>query len=175
MKKILLLFFIGFSASILAQDSYTVSSESKLTIEGTSTAHSWAVTANKVEGNLKVQNASSTEINFEVAVADIKSERGPTMDKKMHAALKKEEYPKVFFVLEQIKNESILVGMLTIAGMEKSVEIAAEITVDEDIVKIKGERIIVLQDFGIEPPSAMFGQIIVGDEVTVKFDLLFEQ
>jgi hypothetical protein len=34
---------------------------------------------------------------------------------------------------------------------------------------------IVLQDFTIEPAKAMFGQIIVGDEVTVNFDLIFSR
>jgi len=176
MKKTLSLFFcIGFSIAALAQDAYTLSSESKLTVDGTSTVHSWTVSANKMEGKLRVQEATPTAINFEVAVADIMSERGATMDKKMHAALKKEEHPKVSFALEQLKTTSTLVGMLTIAGTEKNVEIDAEITSDGGVMKIKGEKKIVLQDFGMEPPTAMFGQIIVGDEVIVKFDLVFSK
>ncbi|WP_171037010.1 YceI family protein [Maribacter algarum] len=176
MKKILALFlFFGFSMVGLAQDSYNLSSESKLTIDGTSTAHSWTVSANKMEGNLMQQNESLIAINFKVAVADIISERGAAMDKKMHAALKKEEHPKVSFVFEQLKNTSTLFGALTIAGMTKNVEITAEIASEGNTMNIKGGKKIVLQDFGIEPPSAMFGQIVVGDEVNIKFDLVFKK
>ncbi len=176
MKKIISLFVcLGFSMAVLAQESYRIASDSQLTIDGTSTVHSWTVSANKMEGSLSLQNGSPTAINFEVPVAEIRSERGATMDKKMHAALKKEEHPKVSFVLEQIKNTSVLVGVLAIAGIEKTVEIDAEIETDGSVMKIKGEQKIILQDFEMEPPTAMFGQIIVGDEVSVKFDLVFER
>lgn len=161
--------------AVLAQESYRISSDSQLTIDGTSTVHSWTVSANKMEGSLSLQKGSPTAINFEVTVAEIRSERGATMDKKMHAALKKEEHPKVSFKLEQIKNTSVLVGVLAIAGIEKTVEIDAEIETDGSVMKIKGEQKIILQDFEMEPPTAMFGQIIVGDEVSVKFDLVFER
>lgn len=175
MTKTLLLFFLSFSTLVLAQDSYQLLSNSALSIDGTSTVHSWTVTANKLEGNLIVKETLPTAINFEVAVAEIKSERGPTMDKKMHAALKKEEHPKVSFTLEQLKNKSSLLGVLSIAGFEKKVGIDVEITSEDGVMNIKGEQKIVLQDFGMQPPTAMFGQIVVGDEVIVKFDLVFSK
>ncbi|MFK7810882.1 MAG: YceI family protein [Maribacter sp.] len=174
-KKLALVFFVGFSLFSLAQDSFKLSYESKLSIDGTSTVHSWTVTANKMLGDLTLKDGSPTAIKFDVSVADILSERGATMDKKMHAALKKEEHPKVSFVLERIKETNILIGTLTIAGTEKNVEIDSKITSETNKMKIKGEKKIVLKDFGMEPPKAMFGQIIVGDEVTVKFDLVFEK
>ena len=173
MKNIMLLFFLGISIVSNAQSSYTLSADSKLTIDGTSTVHSWTVTANTLMGDLTVKDEVLNVINFEVAVSDIMSERGPTMDNKMHAALKKETHPKVVFVLEQVKNDSVLVGHLTIAGTKKNVEISTISNFNEDNIKIIGEEKIVLQDFEIEPPTAMFGQIIVGDEVTVNFDLVF--
>ncbi|MEP3209239.1 MAG: YceI family protein [Maribacter sp.] len=176
MKNIVSLFVcLGFSMAVLAQESYRIASESQLTIDGTSTVHNWTVSANKMKGSLSLQNGSPAAINFEVTVADIISERGATMDKKMHAALKKETHPKVSFVLEQTKNTAILVGVLVIAGIEKTVEIDAEIETDGSELKIKGEKKIILQDFEINPPTAMFGQIIVGDEVSIKFDLIFNR
>ena len=54
-------------------------------------------------------------------------------------------------------------------------EIGTDITSSGNTIKIKGEKVIKLQDYDIEPPSAMFGQIVVGDEVVVKFDLVFAQ
>lgn len=176
MKKILItLFFVCTIFTVFGQNEYILSPDSKLTIAGTSTVHDWTVTANTMEGSVKVEESFPKEIDFRVAVADIKSERGAAMDKKMYSALKKDEHPKVSFRLEQIKSTSILVGLLTIAGTEKNVEIATEISSEGDIMRIKGQQKIILQDFGMTPPTAMFGQIIVGDEVTVSFELIFNK
>ncbi|MFH6603562.1 YceI family protein [Maribacter algicola] len=159
---------------LMAQETYGLSSESKLTIEGTSTVHDWTVTANTIQGKLRAQGTSLEEIEFQVDVADIKSERGATMDKKMYNALKKEEHPKVLFVLNEVKGQNVLSGTLTIAGNAKKVDIECKILASSDEVKISGEHRIALKDFNIEPPTAMFGQVIVGDDVTVKFDLVFK-
>ncbi len=166
-------FIVLFVATGFGQDSYTLSQESKLTIDGTSTIHDWTVTANSMSGALIVEGSSPKEITLEVVVADIISERGATMDKKMHDALQKESHPKVMFVLKEIKEESTLSGTLTVAGIPVDVEIAGNIESSDDNLKISGEYGIALKDFQIEPPTAMFGQVIVGDDVTVNFDLIF--
>lgn len=173
MKNILTLLFLGFGLVALAQETYSLSDESSLTIDGTSTLHDWTVTANTMNGAVKADGSSPKEIDFEVVVADIISERGATMDKKMHDALKKEDYPKVFFKLTEVKDQSIVVGTLNIAGQEKTVEIPVKMDASEGALKFKGEQKITLQDYGMEPPTAMFGSIVVGDDVTVKFDLIF--
>jgi len=163
------------SLTTIAQEAYTLSPDSKLTIDGTSTVHDWTVSANTLEGSLISEGTSPKEIDFQVVVADIKSERGATMDKKMHAALQRESHPKVLFALKEVKNESTLVGMLTIGGNSQDVEITSKIDTSEGIVKISGEHLIALKDFNIEPPTAMFGQVIVGNDATVKFDLVFSK
>lgn len=176
MKNIVLLFlFLGFSIIAMAQDSYSLSPESKLTIDGTSTVHDWTVTASTMNGVLKAEGNTPKEIDFEVMVSDIESERGATMDKKMHAALQKESHPKVMFALKEVKGESTLVGVLTIAGKQKDVKIPGKISIIGNSLKISGEYGMPLKDFDIEPPTAMFGQVVVGPDVVVKFDLVFEK
>ncbi|NNE76406.1 MAG: YceI family protein, partial [Pricia sp.] len=66
-------------------------------------------------------------------------------------------------------------GTLNIAGQEKKIEIPLQMETSGETIEFIGEHQITLQDYGIEPPTAMFGQIIVGDEVTVKFDLVFSK
>lgn len=176
MKKIyLFIFLVGTSFSGICQETYALSEESALTIDGTSTIHDWTVAANQISGNLQAADGLPKEIVFEVEVDGIKSERGAAMDKKMHDALKKEEHPKVAFTLTRAE-ASNLVGTLTIAGKEQLVEVPSKVEViDGGAIKISGEKSLVLQDYDIEPPTAMFGQIVVGDEVTVKFDLVFSK
>lgn len=174
MKKTILTLLLTFSVLTgFTQETYTLTDDSSLTIDGTSTIHDWTVTANTIEGALKADGTAPKEIDFQVTVADIKSERGATMDKKTHNALKIDANPKVIFTLTEVKNESTVIGTLHMAGKKKDVEIPAKIVASESSLKISGEYPITLQDWDIEPPTAMFGQVIVGDDVTVKFDLVF--
>lgn len=175
MKKVVLLLFLSVAYIGLAQETYTLSSDGKLTIDGTSTIHEWTVVANSMTGSVIAEEGLPKTIEFEVSVAEIKSERGAAMDKKMHDALKKEEHPKITFNLTEVKNSTTLTGMLNVAGQEKTVEIPVKINVENTGMKITGQYAITLQDYGIEPPTAMFGQIIVGDDVIVKFDLVFSR
>lgn len=172
MKKIIVL-FLAFVAFGSAQETYRLAGKSSLTISGSSTVHDWTVSANAMNGTLSAAKNTPKEITFEVAVADIQSERGPTMDNKMHSALKRAEHPTITFTLNEVKGTSTLVGTLRIAGVEKKVDLETEITSLANGLALKGETKIILQDYGIEPPTAMFGQIIVGDEVSVTFDLVF--
>lgn len=175
MKKLVVLVLVSFTYVGLAQETFTLSPDSKLTIDGTSTIHDWTVAANSISGSTTAEEGLPKTIEFEVAVGEIQSERGASMDKKMHAALKKEEHPKISFNLTEVKNSMNLAGKLNVAGQEKAVEIPVKMNVDGGSLKISGEYAITLQDYGIEPPTAMFGQIIVGNDVTVKFDLVFSK
>ncbi len=180
MKLILpVLFFIGNVLVGFAQEIYTLSSESTLTVDGTSTIHDWTVTANTIEGEMNLDGDTLKEIVFEVTVADIMSERGTTMDKKTHKALKKEEHPKVVFSVKEMdisesENQEIS-GTIRIAGLEKETNVPSKIERSDGKLRITGEKKIKLQDYGMEPPTAMFGSIVVGDDVVVKFDLFFSK
>lgn len=171
---LLLMVFVGY-----AQESYTLSQESVLKINGSSTIHDWTVTSNSMKGSLGIDGDTLKNLIFQVEVAEIKSERGAAMDKKMHAALKMEDYPEVSFRFQGMKEEAgsentvQIHGMLKIAGVEKEVDILSDFQKMEGNYLIKGSKEIKLQDFDMVPPTAMFGQIIVGDNVTIDFGLTF--
>ncbi|MCJ7465596.1 MAG: YceI family protein [Maribacter sp.] len=173
-RLIFVLLVLVRSAGTMAQESFTLAPESVLTISGTSTVHDWTVTASTMQGVLTKEGSNIMGIDFQVDVAGIKSERGATMDNKMYAALKIEEYPKVLFSFDEQKSETTFKGSLVIAGKENSVELDVIIHSLPKKLRIAGEKKLALLDYGIEPPTAMFGQVIVGDDVVVKFDLVFE-
>lgn len=162
-----------------SQESFSLSSTSTLKINGSSTIHDWTVEANSIKGSMEIKGEEIKELLFQVDVAKINSERGAAMDKKMHAALKKEEHPQVSFKLQEVKKVSEAVntvnlkGLLTIAGVGKEVEITSQFQNVDGNYTFKGAKEITLRDFNMVPPTAMFGQIIVGDDVTVDFDLVF--
>jgi len=160
-----------------AQENYMLSSESTLSVDGTSTLHDWTVTANTISGSLVKEANTLKKVTFKVEVGGIISERGATMDKKAHNALNKEEHPYVLFSATDIDfatgEGQIISGKLTIAGVEKEVPVTVAIIQSGEDIQMNGTQKIILQDFGMEPPTAMFGSIVVGDEVTVKFNLSF--
>ncbi|HUH47868.1 MAG TPA: YceI family protein [Arenibacter sp.] len=170
-------FLVTFLCTVLigySQETYTLSEGSLLTISGTSTVHNWTVKANNIQGAMSYMD-DIKDVRLQVPVADIKSERGAAMDKKMHGALKVEQHPEVSFSFQEIaRGDGLSIkGKLRIAGVEKSVDLKSEVSTIDKGYRIKGSKEIILQDFGMEPPTAMFGQIVVGDKVTVDYDLVF--
>lgn len=170
-------FLIAFLFTVFvahSQENYKLSENSALTISGTSTVHDWTVKANNMQGTMSYVDGIK-DLKFQVTAADIKSERGAAMDKKMHGALKAEEHPVISFAFEKIDKTDggAIKGKLTIAGTVKSIDLKSEILPAGNGYNIKGSKEIILQDFGMEPPTAMFGQIVVGDKVIVNYDLFF--
>lgn len=179
MKNLIRILFLSLGTIAMAQDSYTLSDTSAMTIDGTSSLHDWTVVANTMEGTITENGESVNTIEFSVAVADILSDRAAVMDNKMHDALKKEEYPKVTFIVDKanatIGENQELKGALNIAGVEKEVSVPTTISQEDGNLRVKGKKEIALKDYGIAPPTAMFGSIVVGDDVTVNFDLVFKK
>jgi polyisoprenoid-binding protein YceI len=62
---------------------------------------------------------------------------------------------------------------LNVAGVAKDVVLTASIKNSTENIQLTGNYKITLQDYNMEPPTAMFGSIVVGDDVTVNFDLVF--
>ena len=178
MRNLIVALMVVFCFSVgWSQENYSLSDVSTLTVDGTSTLHDWTVTANTCNGSLNVDAQVFKEISFETEVASIKSTRGATMDKKTHNALKKEEHPKVMFSAADVTfsegdNQSIP-GKLNVAGVVKDVVLTASIKNSTENIQLTGNYKITLQDYNMEPPTAMFGSIVVGDDVTVNFDLVF--
>lgn len=178
MKKVFVLTFLLVASVSSAQEKFMLSDESSLAIDGTSTLHDWTVTANSMEGSIAMTGNENT-VEFSVPVEDIRGDRAEAMNKKMHEALKKETHPKVSVSVSGVdpsnSGEQNLLGTMTIAGVENEVTIATTVSQENGQLQLTGEQTIVLQDYDIKPPTAMFGTIVVGDEVTVKFDLSFEK
>ena len=173
------IFFLSCIATAVAQDNYSLSGESSLTIMGTSTVHEWTVKANSLNGELATDGKTLTKMSFEVLTSDIISERGAAMDKKMHKALKSEQHPNVKFNGIEVgvskDGNTNLRGVLSVAGFDKEVDVFVAKSQTNDDILVKGLYKITLQDYEIVPPTAMFGSIVVGDEVTVNFSLVFNK
>ena len=171
--------------TLLAQEKYVLSEESTMKVTGTSTLHDWEVVSNGVSGSLLFEIKGKAKKNqplkgsiissdLSLKVVSLKSERGETMNGKMHRALLYDEFPEIKFQLTNaisVNQDSMAKGVLTIAGKENSVEIELTLTASENAIAVQGSKGIKLSDFEIDPPSAMFGQIETGNDIVIAFDL----
>lgn len=172
-----------------------VSPSSEMTISGTSSLHSWTCKVTEIKGSVAVDEKAMKKGEFKkgdkvgavtvtVPVVSIKSERGETMEQKMYNALKYEENPHITFTLgaNQITTpgkETFALeanGSLSIAGVTKPVTmtVTGKSNAGSGYV-FEGAYKLNMRDYNMEPPTAMFGQIVTGEEVEIAFKLIVEK
>lgn len=154
---------------------------STITIKGTSSLHDWTMVSNQIRSHAVVYaNKESVKVeSFEgsIAVTSLKSDSGQ-MDKNAYKTLNSDKYPEITFNLVKViksNSETQLITVLfdvAISGNTQQLEIeASAIPVGDDAVQIKGSKSLQMTDFGIKPPSFMFGALKVGNDITVDFNL----
>lgn len=164
----------------------------KMTVSGTSTLHDWTSDVNEVRGFVSVKPEMLTEdkikksdkildITIVVPVKSIISPRGSTMDEKTWRALKSDDHPDIKFnlvsnKLKPLSDDTFTViarGNVEIAGIKREIEMQVEgKRLDSSTFVFEGKQKINMKDYDMEPPTAMFGQIVTGEEVEIAFKLI---
>jgi polyisoprenoid-binding protein YceI len=164
---------------------------SEVTIEGTSSMHAFHCKTNKINAYVDVDPGYAKDltkiarpiasVKVNIVVRTLSCGNGQ-MDKNMYATLDADKNPLIKYtmsnydVLDGTKSPAAFVanttGTLTIAGQEKviNMKINAE-RLSDGKATAQAQEAILMTDFGIKPPSFMFGTLKVGNEVTVKFNL----
>lgn len=177
------------SLTLPAQITYRLSGTNGIQIAGTSTLSDWTVTSREVAGAMTFTPSQKGTASFRpgvirdakatLQVSSIKSEKGETMDAKMYKALKGESHPEITFVLTtpvQVSGPAGKIsatGKLEIAGVTRPMTFELDLTCADGNFHLEGSKSLRFSDFEIDPPTAMFGQIVTGDEIAVKLDLTF--
>jgi len=169
----------------------SVGPESKLWIEGTSNLHGWKCSAEKLDAAIELDALAATQINtaapkalkkvqVKVPVRSLKCGHG-AMDNNLYKALNADASPDVSYIFAtfdaapgEAKDTFTLhtVGTLNVAGKENKIEMdVAAIRMADGSVTAKGVVPIKMTDYGIQPPTAIFGRLKTGNEVKVNFEL----
>jgi polyisoprenoid-binding protein YceI len=162
---------------------------SELSINGTSNVHDFQCKTNKINAYVDVDPGYTKDltkvarpivsVTVNIAVKSLKCGKGQ-MDENMYKTLKADENQIIKYTLSgyDILDSSATAfaakttGTLTIMGKQKTIAMkidAARLT--EGKATAQGEETLLMTDFGIKPPSFMFGTMKVGNEVKVKFNL----
>jgi polyisoprenoid-binding protein YceI len=176
------------SQSIQAQETFRLDPKtSKITIEGTSSMHDWEMEVTEIQALMIVKKEETnidniTAVEITIPTEALKS-KNSLMDKKTYSALRSDKHEKISFTLNDVNSLSFngtaltgtAMGTLFIAGQTQTVSIpfSGEVKKDQTI-QVKGSEAINMKDFNISPPTAMLGTMKTGEEVTVRFDVVFQ-
>jgi len=126
------------------------------------------------EGGALIQS-----IRIVMQVRSIKGDMGPVMNNKTYKALKGDADPEITFALSDAVSltriaagdKAILVkGSLTLAGVTRPVTMSIRsFQAAPGRMTIEGEQKIKMTDYGVRPPSALFGTMKASPEITINF------
>jgi polyisoprenoid-binding protein YceI len=165
-----------------------VAPDSKLWIEGTSNLHGWSCTAERFDAAIEIDATADLataapkavkRVEVKVPVKALKCGHGG-MDDNLYKALKADATPEISYImatLDAVPDEAAAltiktVGTLAMAGKENKLTMEVVATrLPDGSVKATGMVPIKMTDYGIKPPTAIFGTLRTGDEVKVNFAL----
>jgi polyisoprenoid-binding protein YceI len=192
--SVAMLALIASSATVVGAQGtarVAVAPDSKLWIEGTSNLHGWSCKATTLDAAVELDAATANEVavappkslkrvHIKVPVKSIKCGHGG-MDDNLYKALKADESPDISYIMAtfdaapgEAKDSFTLhtVGTLTVAGKENNLTMDVIATrMPDGTVKATGMVPIKMTDYGIKPPTAIFGRLKTGDEVKINFEL----
>jgi polyisoprenoid-binding protein YceI len=166
-----------------------VAPDSKLTVEGGSNLHDWHCQATSMDAQIEADEAILKtapapsllkKVSVKVPVRGIKCGSGK-MEDNLYKALKANDAPQISYSLGSFEvqpgeNDSYTlktVGSLTIAGTEKTVNMDVTTKrLPDGTLRAQGELPLLLTDFGVKPPTALFGTLRTNNEIKIKFDIL---
>jgi hypothetical protein len=177
---VLALAIVSTSLTGHGQGHFAQSGSTKISIDGTSTIHEWAMVSKDAtydavfETNGEGQPLKLTSLDFSLPAESLKSGKS-AMDKNAYSALKTDTHKQIVFQLTSasIVGKTIRCnGKLKIAGTTKQIELEVTyLTLPGNSIQCKGTKKISMSEYNVEPPTFMFGSVTTGNEITISIDV----
>jgi len=182
-----LLVIIASAQLVTAQERLDFLPESSLTIAGDSNLSDWTVTADSLYGSVEYTvnedgNPVVSAVALRVISRRIKSNKSPIMDRLMYRALNADEYDEIVFDLTGARMYAgdnagsftiSAIGNLTMAGITNEITVDVEGTrTDGGGYRFAGSHEMKMTDYGMKPPTALFGSLHTRDDCTVHFEFV---
>jgi polyisoprenoid-binding protein YceI len=168
----------------------TLQPESRLWVDGTSTVRSFTCKAAEVDATVDgapnavaqvtagEKGVSAVRVRVETSKLDCGN---GTMNDHMRKALKADANPVIDFQLSDYEVNrgadgvtGTLNGTLSLGGVTKTIAIPATGKGEGGALRVTGSYPLKMTEFGLKPPTVMFGRIKVGETVKVNYDLLLK-
>jgi polyisoprenoid-binding protein YceI len=175
----------------VANEQLVLQPQSRLWIDGTSTIRSFTCKAGEVNAIVEANGANAIpslltgEKGVKAVQVTVPAEKmdcgNGKMNDHMRNALKVSENPTITFSLtnyDVARNadgiSGTISGTLDLGGVKKPISLQATGAPVGDMLHVSGVYELRMTDYGLKPPSLMFGRIKVGETVKVGFDLLLK-
>jgi polyisoprenoid-binding protein YceI len=158
--------------------------DSRVRVDGTSNREDWTVAAAELHGFAVLHRDGPTvrisEAGLTVPARRMVSEHGVIMDRLMHGALKATVHPDIVYELTTAATlpnggttTMTTTGQVRIAGVTRAVEAPVQAEwLENGSIRFTGSHALLMSEFGITPPTAMFGALRTGNRVVVHFELV---
>jgi len=197
--------FVAFIGSVASAQSFTRTStavtpvrlsvrpDSRLWLEGSSNLRDWRCDATTLDASIDIDDDDAVSNDATARVRRVQV-RVPThaltcgrsqMDHIMLKALHVDDAPDCRQIVGHFDvvaatgdaNQSLVMqGTLRIAGRERTVRVPVQLEEQRDgTVRAQGALPIMMTDYGITPPTALFGVLRTENRIVVKFDLLVDR
>lgn len=156
----------------MGQPHSSQSDQSEVRILGTSSLHDWHSIVEGFYFTAVFANDSILDITGSINPKSIKSGKG-IMDSKTYEALQADKFPKILFNAKKLtlaSGQYTGQGQLTIVGKTINIPVALTKSATESPI-VNGAVTFNMSAFGIDPPTAMFGTLTTGDEVTIEYNI----
>jgi polyisoprenoid-binding protein YceI len=108
------------------------------------------------------------------------------MERDLHRALGSDQSPNILFTFEEVRGavshigntdsyHAIVVGQIALAGVSRTLDVPLDLTrIGPDRFRLRASIPVKMTDFGITPPTGLFGAIRARDQLVVTFDLTLQ-
>jgi len=182
-----------------AAATFTLGPDSSLWLTGDSTLHPYTCKTVELVFTKEIDTAPSTgvvdlwdavlkksalkHLRLTIPVKSLKSKES-ALDKNMYKALKAKDYPEIVYDLSsyEVKPSTtssgtlqvIATGSLTVADTTQPMALVIDVTSKDTELRLQGHYTLQMTQYGITPPTLMFGAIKVRDPVDIHFDLRWQ-
>lgn len=163
-------------------DVLALAKTSKIWVDGTSNVRGFSCAAASIQADVNAEpNADpASAVKSAALVIPVGSLdcRNGTMNEHMRKALKADKNPQIKWTMSSYRVDGTTVsikGSLSIAGKENEIELTGTGSSENGVLRFKGTKQLKMSEFGVKPPTMMFGTMRVNDPVTVGFDIALEQ
>lgn len=157
-------------------------------VEGTSNFRDWKSAINSIACTGSLQSIGNTlesvkNVEIKILVSSIKGTEGESMDRKTYEAFRYHQHPFIIYrfsfakVKIDTKNNVLIepLGDLTMGGVKRQVPFIAKGKVlPNGDLSLHVVKKLNLNDFDIDPPTALMGAVRVGNEVVLNFELILD-
>lgn len=173
---LLLLALNGAAAKVYGQTRVALVEGSRVQVDGTSTVNRFACATAVLRGEGELRDdGADAQLVVPIATLDCGHSR---MNRDLQKTMRANEYPDIRFELVDadaaVTDGRITVrGLLTIAGVTREIAVRPREIIEEGGgYRVRGEIMVRMSEFGLDPPRVLAGLVRVRDEIVVRYDVL---